>query len=79
MYLSLFTSTAWKFICTVCSTDVHDIDTNRDHTIFRMSHHLSVVYISGIFSNREVTQHTHQHFEEKCKDLHAVLVSPSDV
>ena len=22
MYLYLFTSTAWKFICTVCSTDM---------------------------------------------------------
>ena len=35
MYLYLFTSTAWKFICTVCSTDYITLifTSGRDSTI----------------------------------------------
>ena len=29
MYLYLFTSTAWKFICTVCSTVLHIVSSIR--------------------------------------------------
>ena len=44
MYLYLFTSTAWKFICTVCSTE------QQIHHQLRPSGRAKIHFTGGIFA-----------------------------